>query len=279
MGKRFLADEGLWPKTKRRRKAKAKARPSKKKTAKVGKKRVKTPVSKASRSKDLSSFGATRLSTSSTRRKKAKRRWTRGSQRSRSIKAKKIAKSIDIATAKNVPLSRTQTTNVLRQAAIGWAVKRRYSAYPEVCPVVGLGRRVDVMTLNTKGHLIAIEIKSCAADLKVDDKWHEYLPICHRLYFCVSYLSWNDPKFKALLLKKIKPYRCVGVMALLPDGFAKVVKAVDEDNEISLSVVRRVALKLAWLGGKSKANSRRVRYYLPDARRPRLVVPTDLSDI
>ncbi len=172
---------------------------------------------------------------------------------------------------RRIVTARTETTNVLKQAAVGWAIKRRYSAYTEVAPIVGVGCRIDVLMLNTRGQIIGVEVKSCAADLRADDKWQEYLPYCHRFYFCVSHTCWADKRFQTLLLSKIKGHKTVGVMTLRPDGWARVVRFA-EPQEVKLSTVRKIALKLAWLGGRSKANSRRVRYYLPTDRPAKLTV-------
>lgn len=46
-------------------------------------------------------------------------------------------------------------------------------------------RRVDVAALNNKGEIIVAEIKSCVADFRCDQKWHEYLEFCDRFYFAV----------------------------------------------------------------------------------------------
>jgi hypothetical protein len=47
------------------------------------------------------------------------------------------------------------------------------------------GRRVDVMAVGTTGAIWAIEIKSCLADFRADDKWPEYEDFCDRLYFAI----------------------------------------------------------------------------------------------
>jgi hypothetical protein len=47
------------------------------------------------------------------------------------------------------------------------------------------GRRVDVMAVGTTGAIWAIEIKSCHADFRADDKWPEYEDFCDRLYFAI----------------------------------------------------------------------------------------------
>jgi len=47
-------------------------------------------------------------------------------------------------------------------------------------------RRVDVMGINDKGHIIIAEVKSSAADFRSDNKWQEYLEFCDGFYFAVG---------------------------------------------------------------------------------------------
>lgn len=51
------------------------------------------------------------------------------------------------------------------------------------------GRRADVMGLGSDGAVWIVEIKSCLADFRSDQKWPEYRPFCDRLFFAV------DPAF------------------------------------------------------------------------------------
>ena len=48
------------------------------------------------------------------------------------------------------------------------------------------GRRADVVGCLPAGDIWIVEIKSCLLDFQTDGKWHEYLPICDRLYFAVA---------------------------------------------------------------------------------------------
>jgi hypothetical protein len=48
------------------------------------------------------------------------------------------------------------------------------------------GRRADVVGLSASGDVLIVEIKSCLVDYRTDDKWHEYLDYCDRLYFAVA---------------------------------------------------------------------------------------------
>ncbi|OUR80490.1 hypothetical protein A9Q83_00730 [Alphaproteobacteria bacterium 46_93_T64] len=47
-------------------------------------------------------------------------------------------------------------------------------------------RRVDVMGINDKGHIIIAEVKSGPADFRSDTKWQEYLDYCDGFYFAVG---------------------------------------------------------------------------------------------
>ena len=47
------------------------------------------------------------------------------------------------------------------------------------------GRRADVMALCPKGFLTIVEIKSCIADFRADQKWPDYEDFCDRFYFAV----------------------------------------------------------------------------------------------
>jgi len=59
-----------------------------------------------------------------------------------------------------------------------------YSSLTEV--KLRSGRRVDVMGINDKGHILVAEVKSGAADFRSDGKWHEYLEFCDGFYFAVA---------------------------------------------------------------------------------------------
>jgi len=48
------------------------------------------------------------------------------------------------------------------------------------------GRRADIISLNRKGAIAVVEVKTSAADFRSDEKWHEYLEFCDLFYFAVS---------------------------------------------------------------------------------------------
>ncbi len=48
------------------------------------------------------------------------------------------------------------------------------------------GCRADIAAVNQEGEVLIVEVKSCAADFRVDRKWRHYVPCCDRLYFAIS---------------------------------------------------------------------------------------------
>ena len=48
------------------------------------------------------------------------------------------------------------------------------------------GRRCDIIGLAADGTFTIVEIKSCLADFRTDQKWHEYRAYCDRLFFAVE---------------------------------------------------------------------------------------------
>jgi hypothetical protein len=48
------------------------------------------------------------------------------------------------------------------------------------------GRRCDVMAIGPQGEITIIEIKSCVADYKSDQKWTDYPQWCDRFFFAVD---------------------------------------------------------------------------------------------
>jgi hypothetical protein len=47
------------------------------------------------------------------------------------------------------------------------------------------GRRLDIMAIDARGQLIAVEIKCSRADLLGDGKWQDYYDYCDRYYWAV----------------------------------------------------------------------------------------------
>jgi hypothetical protein len=48
------------------------------------------------------------------------------------------------------------------------------------------GRRADIVALRSDGTILIVEVKSCVADFRTDNKWRDYAAHCDRLYFAIS---------------------------------------------------------------------------------------------
>jgi hypothetical protein len=48
------------------------------------------------------------------------------------------------------------------------------------------GRRCDLLALDPRGGITIVEIKSCTADFRADQKWPDYRQWCDRFYFAVN---------------------------------------------------------------------------------------------
>lgn len=48
------------------------------------------------------------------------------------------------------------------------------------------GRRADIVGVSDKGEIWIVEIKSCLADFRSDNKWPSYWEYCDRLWFAVA---------------------------------------------------------------------------------------------
>ena len=79
-----------------------------------------------------------------------------------------------------------------RQSATALAVARGvrrllrslgYSTLPEVA--LASGRRADLVALGADGSIHIVEIKSCVADFRADQKWPDYRAHCDKLYFAI----------------------------------------------------------------------------------------------
>ena len=48
------------------------------------------------------------------------------------------------------------------------------------------GRRADVLAMDDAGTVVIVEVKSCVADFRTDQKWPEYRDWCDAFYFAVD---------------------------------------------------------------------------------------------
>jgi hypothetical protein len=74
-------------------------------------------------------------------------------------------------------------------AAIQRGVRRLYAGLGAVSGTeltLASWRRADVAALGPDGSITIVEIKSCLADFRADQKWQEYRDYCDHLFFAVD---------------------------------------------------------------------------------------------
>lgn len=89
----------------------------------------------------------------------------------------------------SIPVAINDTANPLVAAGIARGVMRLfadlgYAALQEF--PLRAKRRADIVALNNAGEFVIVEIKSCRADFRADQKWPEYLDFCDRFFFAVT---------------------------------------------------------------------------------------------
>ncbi|WP_121939859.1 MmcB family DNA repair protein [Eilatimonas milleporae] len=75
-------------------------------------------------------------------------------------------------------------TQRITTSVLALLVDMGYAPLTEVA--LGNGRRADVLAVDDKGGVLAVEIKSGLADFRADSKWPDYLPFCDRFFFAVD---------------------------------------------------------------------------------------------
>jgi len=160
---------------------------------------------------------------------------------------------------KKPPGERRTTADILKRAAVEHYAHKTYSCYVELGVLPWGKRRLDVFALNTKGHYVGIETKSCVADYNTDSKWREYLEHVNSFYFCVTEAVYA--KLEERLRVDCKETGA-GVMILTSNGFIKVVINAKKHKMCKENKLR-LLLKVAWRGGESKRTiKRRTRFLL-----------------
>jgi hypothetical protein len=91
------------------------------------------------------------------------------------------------------------------------------------------GRRADILSLDAKGEVWIVEVKSGVPDFRADRKWRDYLEWCDRFFFAVG------PEFPAEILPE-------GAGLLVADGYEAIL--VREPAPSPLAGARRKALTL-----------------------------------
>lgn len=155
--------------------------------------------------------------------------------------------------------TRKEIADGLKQAAASYLLKKGFACHFEI----GLMRRgrlkADVLSINLRGDIVLIEVKSCPADYKTDSKWQSYLQYSNKMYFCFTEDCWKKLPNEAPALKKL------GVGVLLLDTATGYLKCAISSPRRSMSgkVKRELTIRLAWRSAEvSKRTSRRKRVFL-----------------
>lgn len=150
-------------------------------------------------------------------------------------------------------IGRKGVTNLVTRAVANYWARKNYSSHIEVGILPWGKRRIDVLTLNTKGQFIGIEVKSCRADYKSDSKWHEYLPFTNKFYFAFPQSMYDSKKLFAQIVEDTKPH---GVGILILDENQGGIKVVQNAKKRKMEKAHKtkVIIKLAWRGGNGRHN-------------------------
>lgn len=159
-------------------------------------------------------------------------------------------------------MNRKEITNCLLMATTYYYVKKNYSVYREVGVRDWGRRRVDFIAFNTKANFVGVEIKSGKEDWLTDSKWIDYLntPLFDKFYFCISHMLYESPFYNTI--KEACKLENVGILVLGKNG--KIFCCCNaKTRETDISVKRKMLAKLAWRGGDSRHNIKRIsRVYL-----------------
>lgn len=128
----------------------------------------------------------------------------------------------------------------LTNNAIAYFVDKLYGVYVELglCKYGNL--RADVMAVNRKAEVVLIEVKSCNADLKSDNKLHKYMGYCNKAYLIVTAEHWASHE----------EY----IRSRLPDGMGVIVSAAlgldfkvkAQYRPMPSAVKKDIIIRMAW---------------------------------
>lgn len=156
---------------------------------------------------------------------------------------------------------RKHITASLTKAAVGYFVKKTYGVNTELGVTPWGRRKVDVVAINMKGHIVVCEVKSGLNDLKTDSKMHEYLPFCNQMYLVVTetFYEQHNEYIRSRLIPEL------GLLVLGTKTGLLSVKKNSPTRVMERHTKRTMILKLAWRGAKfSKRNSKRYRVFIED---------------
>lgn len=104
-------------------------------------------------------------------------------------------------------------------------------------------RRADLMAIDSRGHIIIVEIKVARADLLGDAKWTEYLGCCDRYYWAIPAVFDASPLYAPAFL----PARTGIIVA---DRYDAAVVREAHSEPLSAATRKRVTLAFARRAGR-----------------------------
>ena len=117
------------------------------------------------------------------------------------------------------------------------------------------GRRADLMGIDSKGHIVIVEIKVSRADLLGDGKWQDYLEFCDRFFWGLSPALDRAP----LETAAFRPESCGVIVA---DGYdaeilrpAPLVPLAAARRKVETERLARAALRRLVTGGDPSAGA------------------------
>lgn len=134
----------------------------------------------------------------------------------------------------------------LKTAVTQYLTKKRYAVVYEAGVVRRGRRRVDVLAINMRGHVIVVETKSCRQDFVRDTKWQEYLDHCHKFYFAMDEGTYDAvqhliPKGVGVFVVQPRPER----KRKYPIRAVQSAKSMDLDPQAVFQLMVRVVFKKA----------------------------------
>jgi hypothetical protein len=148
--------------------------------------------------------------------------------------------------------TRKEVAAALKEAATHLFVKGGYSCTEELGVLTWGNRRADLIGNRINGDVVIVEVKSCVADFRTDDKWNSYLNLCDRFYFCFTEKTWSKIKQTAELMNRLGPQ--VGIIIVQRStGYARIVRP---SKNTRMTDANRIAI-LARLGWRAGDFSRR----------------------
>jgi hypothetical protein len=157
-------------------------------------------------------------------------------------------------------LTRREITEKLHEAVMYYYVKKTYSVHREVGVERWGKARIDMMALSLSSQIIGIEVKSCLADFRADDKWRKYLSHSNKFYFMFAPSILKSRKYDEI--KAELKAEGIGILTLTTTGRVRCALRA-KSREVSDTKKFDLYKKLAWRGGDSKRNIKKTkRVYL-----------------